>query len=175
MSNEGNKKAASATPRARGPVSGYLIDAGMISPDEAQVEAITYSAFIDTAGNITAQTASTRVTPGYVFLLDSIIGAVSDPSVDADVLDLVSFNVKNQGRNMAVFKTPIPMSILASPSGPAHELEWRGAYRFFESADISVDWSVDQTRYAAAAPAAEKRFYVTIMGDIVHESLVRKQ
>lgn len=155
-----------------GPVSSYLIDAGLISPEEAQIEAVTFSAIVSPAGQFTFTSPSARMTPGYAFLFNRMLGTVSNPQQDPGVLDLVGFNVLNEGRNKSVFKRPIPMALIICPTGPAHLLEWNSHFRFFDSADISVDWSIDATRYVAAAPVAEKRFYATLIGELVREELL---
>jgi len=155
-----------------GPVSSYLIDAGLISPEEAQIEAVTYQAIVDTTGQIIFQSPSARMTPGFAFLMNRMLGSISNPQQDPSVIDLVSFNVVNEGRSKSIFKRPIPMNLLVCPTGPAHLVEWNSHFRFFDSADITVDWSVDTAKYAAYLPADQKRFYVTLIGELVREELL---
>ena len=119
-----------------GPVSGYLIDAGLIAPSEAQIEAIEFHVDVDPDGSIAAQSESVRISPGFSFLFSSMYAGRSIASTgEAELilrskLHLVSFNVQNEGRNKAVFRRPIPMNILGCPSGPAHEMEWHSIFRF---------------------------------------------
>jgi hypothetical protein len=159
-----------------GPVSSYLIDAGLISPNEAQIEAIEFHVDVDTDGTILDQSESVRVQPGYTFLMSALYGAASwgaTQDTDIDKLHLVSFNVLNEGRNKSVFRRPIPMNTLVCPGGPAHELEFRSIFRFFESADISVDWFVDPA-YGTPAADEPKRFTALLIGDIINVEALPK-
>ncbi len=51
-----------------GPVSSYLIDAGLIAPSEAQIEAIEFHVDVDPDGSISFQSESVRINPGFSFL-----------------------------------------------------------------------------------------------------------
>jgi hypothetical protein len=161
-----------------GPVSSYLKDAGLISPDEGQIEAIEFNVVIkggDAAaggGSIVSQSPSVRVSPGYCFLFQQLYGAISDPETSPKVNHLVSFNVINEGRQKTVFRRPIPMHVLSCPSGPAHSIEWRSIFRFFESADVNVEWFINTAAYAAAEVEEDKTFTVLLIGDIVRDNLL---
>jgi hypothetical protein len=157
-----------------GPVSSYLLDAGLISPNESQIEAIEFHVDVATDGAIVDQSPSVRIQPGFSFLFSQLLGARSfgDTDIeDADLLHLVSFNVQNEGRNKAVYRRAIPMNILTCPGGPAHAISWHGIFRFFESADISVDWTIDP---AYAGAAAERRYTVLLIGEIVNDAALPK-
>jgi hypothetical protein len=65
------------------------------------------------------------------------------------------------------------MNLLACPSGPAHDIQWHSIFRFFESADISVEWFIDPT-YPAAPEPVKARYTVLLIGDIVNDSVLPK-
>ena len=52
-------------------------------------------------------------------------------------------------------------------------LEFRSIFRFFESADISVDWFVDPS-YGTPVAEEPKRFTVLLIGDIINVEALPK-
>src|SRR3990172_1276250 len=155
-----------------GPVSSYLKDAGLISPDEGQIEAIEFHVDILADGSIDFESPSVRVSPGFAFLFHNLIGAVSHPTFETSAVNhLVSAQVFNEGRQKPVFRRPIPMHLLVAP-GPAQNIEWKSIFRFFESADISVEWVIDTAAYAAVELEEEKTFTVLLIGELVRDNLL---
>lgn len=156
------------------PAMNYIVDLGSISPGEAQIEALRYKMTVDgtqTPPVISFTTPSQRVQPGFYFIMNRIIAGMSKPAENTDLIHLVEFNVDNEGRNKAVFKTPINMSQLLGMGGARMDLVWgeNVGFRFFEGADTIVNWFVDLTNWEAEVV---KSFYVLLQGFNVRDLLI---
>lgn len=156
------------------PAMNYVVDLGSISPGEMQIEALRFKLSVDgtkTPPEVDFTTPSQRVQPGFYFIMNRIIGGMSDPAQNADQIHLVEFNVMNEGRNKGVFKTPINMSLLLGHGGARMDLVWgqNVGFRFFEAADIIVDWYVDLANWTEDL---KKDFYVLLQGFNVRDLLI---
>jgi len=157
------------------PAMNYVVDLGSISPGEMQIEALRYRCEIDYPAQgtpeISYQTPSQRVQPGFYFIMTRIIAGMSEPADNDEVIHLVEFNVMNEGRNKDVFKTPINMSTMLGVGGARMDLVWgeHVGFRFFEGADTIVNWYVDLANWPEEL---KKNFYVILQGFNVRDLLI---
>ncbi len=152
-----------------GPILDYLRDISRVRPELAGIEQYSFTADINAAGVITAQTASRTTHPDFVFAMRRAKGFVQDPAVSPAAPSLVQWNVRDQGRQTDVFRDPIFLSIMVGTSGPAHDMLWDSAYVFIQGADVSVAWTVDAAAWAALV-GVPKLVGVSLTGDKVNVS-----
>jgi hypothetical protein len=61
-----------------------------------------------------------------------------------EFLPYIGFNVLNEGRQQPVFKLPLAMNLFVNAVGSGEGQKFSVPFTFFEGADISVEWFVDQ-------------------------------
>lgn len=155
-----------AQPVPPGALVQYFNDlaSGAIVPEDMRLEDLQFRVQIDPTGAITFQTPSIMLISRYQFALRRIMGFALDPEFVGAAAALVSFQVREQGRNFDIFKRPISMASILSTSGPGKPAEWDGVYISVPGTEIEVNWVVDTARWAALV-GSTKEFGVQLMGD----------
>ena len=141
------------------------LSSGVLAPEDMRIEDLFYRVQIDPSGQIISQSDPILLISRYNFALRRISPVAMDPAFAGAAPALVTFNVREAGRNFDVFKRPINMqSLLTSTSfGMA---EWDGVYITVPGTTLEVNWTVDTTRWPALVGAA-KEFGVQLLGDYV--------
>jgi hypothetical protein len=137
---------------------------GAIVPEDMRLEDLQFRVQIDPTGAITFQTPAIMLISRYQFALRRIMGFAMDPEFAGTALSLVSFQVREQGRNFDIFKRPISLASIIGTSGPGKPAEWDGVYISVPGTEIEVNWVVDTARWPALV-GATKEFGVQLMGD----------
>ena len=138
---------------------------GVLSPEDMRIEDLQFRVQIDPAGNITFSTDPITLVSRYSFIFRRVVGFVMDPAFAGSAPALVSFNVRENGRNFDIFKKPVCIQSLINPSGST-PAEWDGVYSTIPGTDMEVTWFVDTARWAALV-GASKEFGVQLLGDYV--------
>ncbi|HMO94947.1 MAG TPA: hypothetical protein PKD27_02435, partial [Tepidiformaceae bacterium] len=148
-----------------GPVAQYLADVYELRPEVVRIEQLEF-VITFTNGVETARTVSQRVDPEFMFALRRIKGWASAPDDTSQFVDMVTFNVDDQGRARGgIFRNPIRMSTLCDINGsPAHDMVWDAFYGFVAGADVDVTWNVDTTDFPEQGVV---RFGVSLTGDLL--------
>lgn len=136
---------------------------GAIRPEDVRIEALTYRAIVNAAGNAVTVTPKVTVLARYNFCIRRIYGGFLDPLFVGAANGLVKFNVMEQGRQYLIFKQPVTLSPIANTGRP---YEWDGVYITVPGTDLEVPWTVDQTLYVALV-GATKIAEIVIEGDYI--------
>lgn len=150
-----------------GPVAQYLADLYELRPEVVRIEQIEFRIVIED-GAITFQDGSKRIDPEFLFGLRRIKGYASAPADTAQFVELMTFNVSDQGRARprGIFLDDIRMSVLCDINGsPAHDMVWDAFYGFVAGADISAIWN---PRDLALFPQEGRvEFGISLTGDVI--------
>lgn len=138
---------------------------GVLAPEDMRIEDLQFRVQINPAGNIIFSTDPITLVSRYSFIFRRVVGFVMDPNFAGAAPSLVSFNVRENGRNFDIFKKPVSMQSLITPTGST-PAEWDGVYSTIPGTDMEVTWSVDTARWAALV-GATKEFGVQLLGDYV--------
>lgn len=151
-----------------GVLVGYYSDlsSGVLAPEDMRIEDLPYRVRIDPAGEIVFQSEAIQIVSRYNFAFRRVVGWIMDPDLAGPAPALLSFNVREQGRNFDVFKRPVSMQSLLSRSGSANVAEWDGVYIAVPGTSLEVNWVVDTARWAAIV-GTSKEFGVQLLGDNV--------
>lgn len=140
------------------------LSSGVIAPEDMRIEDLQFRVQIDPSGQIISQSDPILLISRYNFALRRIMGIVMDPAFAGAAPSLVSFQIREAGRNFDVFKRPVSMqSLMLGTFGVA---EWDGVYITVPGTTLEVNWTVDNTRWPALVGAA-KEFGVQLLGDYV--------
>lgn len=137
---------------------------GVLAPEDMRIEDLQYKVQIDPDGNIVAETDAIELVSRYNFAFRRIVGFAMDPDLLGAAPFLVSFNVREQGRNFDVFKRPVNLQSLLSRDGGQVLAEWDGVYITVPGTQLAVNWTVDTKRWAALV-GASREFGVQLLGD----------
>lgn len=150
-----------------GPLVQYYSDlsSGMLPPDNMRVENLQFRVRIDPQGQITFRTPDIQVVSMYNFAIRRVYGSMMQPLLAGAAPALVNFNIKEQGRNFTMFKTPVSMASILNNNGP-NLAEWDGVYICIPGTQLGVEFSVDVPRWQSLV-AAQKEFVIQIVGDYV--------
>lgn len=151
-----------------GPLQQYYNDlaSGVLKPEDMRIEALEYRVQIDAAGLIQFQTDAIQLVSNYTFTPRRIYGFVMDPATSGSAPALVTFNLREQGRNFDYFKRAVSMGDLVGPAGTLNPMIWDGTYINVPGTQLAVNWSVDTTRWPVLV-GTFKEFGVKILGDYV--------
>lgn len=151
-----------------GPIVGYYADlsSGVLAPENMRIEDLTYRVKINPAGEIIAQTGSIQIISQYNFALRRLLAWNMNPAVMGNAPGLVSFNVKEEGRNYSVFKNPISMASVSAVGGAGNPAEFDGTYIAIPGTQLSVEWTVN-TQLWGSLVGTTKEMGVQLIGDYV--------
>ena len=119
---------------------------GALRPEDVRIEELTFRATIDATGRIIStdpQNSTVQIVARYNFAIETVRGSIMFPELAGAAPDLIKFNLKEQGRNFDVFKTPVDFGNLVR-SG-ATPMEWRGTYICIPGTQFEVEWFVNTT------------------------------
>lgn len=134
---------------------------GAIRPEDIRIENLRFRAVIDASGQIQAETGKITVISRYIFAFRGVWGSIVLPGIAGAAPGLVTFQVKEQGRNFDVFKQPIGFEpVLANP------YHWDGVYLCVPGTDLEVIWQVDTTLWPVLV-GASKIVTVQLVGDYI--------
>jgi len=140
------------------------IASGVLAPEDMRIEDLQYRVQIDPAGNVVAQTDAISLVSRYMFVFRRVSGFILDPDLAGAAPALVSFQVRENGRNFEIFKRPVNMQSLLSRTGAV--VEWDGIYTTVPGTDISVEWTIDTARWPALV-GTTKELGVQLLGDYI--------
>lgn len=141
------------------------LSSGLLAPENMRIEDLQFRVVIDPTGQIVSQSNAVTLISRYNFAFRRVTGIAMNPAFVGAAPMLVSFNVKEQGRDFTVFKRPVSMqSVLAGGAG--NTAEWDGVYITIPGTDLAVEWTVDTQRWAALVGATVE-FGVQLLGDYV--------
>jgi len=151
-----------------GPLISYYNDlaSGVLKPEDMRIEALEYRVQIDATGQVTFQTDARQLVSSYTFTPRRIYGFALDPATTGSAPALVSFNLREQGRNFDYFKAPVSLGDMVGPGGTTNPMIWDGTYINVPGTQLAVNWSVDSTRWPLLV-GTFKEFGVKILGDYV--------
>lgn len=154
-----------------GPIQNYLADIASLPPELTRPEQMSFRIQIDRSTNpatIVATTPSRRIEPEYVFALRRIKAFVTDPAENGVDVDLVEFQIRDQGRARGgIFDSRVNMAVLVGPSGPAHDMVFDSFYAFVPGADVIVDWAPDLNLLGGIQDQDRVVYGVSLTGDLV--------
>jgi hypothetical protein len=139
---------------------------GAIPPENMRIEDLQFRCRIDPAGNVTFQTEKVTLISRFNFAFRRVTGFVMNPNFAGAAPSLVSFNIKEQGRDFSVFKKAVSMQSILTLVGAGNPAEWDGVYITVPGTDLAVEWSVDTQRWAALVGTTQE-FGVQLLGDYV--------
>lgn len=151
-----------------GPITAYYADlsSGVLAPESMRMEDLTFRVRIDPSGQIVQQTGSIQIVSQYNLAIRRIMAWNMNPAAMGNAPGLVSFNVKEEGRNYNLFKNPISMASLSAVGGAGNLAEFDGVYIAIPGTQLSVEWAVDTQRWGALV-GTTKEMGVNILGDYV--------
>ena len=139
---------------------------GLVVPEDMRIEDLQFRVQVDPLGNIVFSTPAIELVSRYQFGFNKMVAWAADPDVAGIAPALVSFNIREQGRNFDIFKRPVNLQSLLSRQGSGNIHEWRGVYITVPGTQIEVQWTVDTARWPALVGAA-REFGVQLLGDYV--------
>ncbi len=139
---------------------------GLLPPDNMRLEDLSFRVRIDPDGEIQFESPAVTVLSRYNFAFRRAAGWGMDPDLQGAAPALVSFQIKEQGRDFRVFKKPVPMASLQNRSGSGNTVEWDGVYICVPGTDLEVEWTVDTSRWASLV-GATREMGVQLVGDYV--------
>ena len=140
---------------------------GALRPEDVRIEALTFTAVINAAGQVVAQTpasGSVQVISRYNLAIRRVRASILNPAIGGSAPSLIRFNIREQGRNFSVFKNPVDFATLVE--GEACALEWDGVYITVPGTQLEVEWSIDQNAWAILV-GVPKQVRVTVLGDYI--------
>lgn len=141
------------------------LSSGLLAPEDMRIEDLSFRVQIDPAGQITVQSQAVTLVSRYNFAFRRVNGFIMNPDLAGAAPMLVSFNVREQGRDFSVFKRPVAMGSVLNIAGGVRS-EWDGVYITVPGTDLAVDWTVDTQRWAALVGTTQE-MGVTLLGDYV--------
>jgi hypothetical protein len=110
--------------RRNRPITELVRDASELPPEVTKFDSLVFTASLASAtGILTAQVPLIRVPSDYDFSCYGLRGWVQNPGDQPSNLGLITFNVRESGRNQDIFATTDQqMASLVAPSGPANDL-----------------------------------------------------
>ena len=142
------------------------LSSGLIPPEDMRLEDLQFRVRINPQGQITFQSDKTTLVSRYNFAFRRVTGFIMDPDLAGAAPSLVNFQIKEQGRDFALFKRPVSMQSLLSRSGSGNTAEWDGVYITVPGTDLAVEWTIDTQRWPALV-GATKEMGVQLLGDYV--------
>jgi hypothetical protein len=151
-----------------GPIVAYYADlsSGILAPENMRIEDLTFRVKINPAGEITFQTDAIQIISQYNFALRRLVAWNMNPLIMGNAPGLVSFNVKEQGRNFTVFKTPVSMASVSAAGGAGNPAEFDGTYIAIPGTQLAVEWTVNAPLWASLV-GTTKEMGVQLIGDYV--------
>lgn len=151
-----------------GPLQQYYNDlaSGVLKPEDMRIEALEYRVQIAADGQIQFNTDAKQLVSNYTFTPRRIYGFAMDPATTGSSQALVSFNLREQGRNFDYFKNAVSMGDLVGPAGTLNPMIWDGTYINVPGTQLAVNWSIDTQRWPLLV-GTFKEFGVKILGDYV--------
>lgn len=122
---------------------------GALRPEDVRFEALTFRVTINAAGVIVQQTpanSTVQIVSRYNLALETVRASIMNPELAGAAPALVTFNMREQGRNIDVFKAPVDFAALVNNS--ANPLSWRGTYITIPGTQFEVAWFVDAVQWA---------------------------
>jgi hypothetical protein len=141
------------------------IASGAIRPEDVLIEALTFRAIIDPTGNVVQQTPKVTVIARYNLAIRAVYAAILNPEFAGPAAGLTHFNIREQGRNFEIFRTPVTLSGVTN-GGSAVPYEWDGVYITIPSTDLEVTWAIDTVLWAALV-GTTKIAELVITGDYI--------
>jgi hypothetical protein len=158
------KKGNAATVPA-GEILRYYGDlaSGAIRPEDVRIEALTFRAIVNAAGEAVTTTPKVTVLSRYNLAIRRVYAGFLNPVFVGAANGLVKFNVMEQGRQYLIFKNPVTLSPIANTGRP---YQWDGVYITVPGTDLETQWTVDQTLFVALV-GASKIAEIVIEGDYI--------
>ena len=138
---------------------------GAIRPEDVRIEALTFRATIDATGNVVQSTPKVTVIARYNLAIRAVYAAILNPEFAGPAAGLTHFNIREQGRNFEIFRTPVTLSGVTN-GGSAVPYEWDGVYITIPGTDLEVLWAIDGQLWAALI-GATKIAEIVITGDYI--------
>jgi hypothetical protein len=147
-----------------GPILQYYGDiaSGAIKPEDVKIEALSFFAVINAAGLVIDQSESAKVNARYNFALREARGTIMNPELAGAAPDLITFQLKEQGRGFDVFKRPVDFSACTG----LRQYRWDGVYICVPGTDFACEWTVDSALWAVFV-GVPKRVKITVTGDYI--------
>lgn len=168
----------SADPQQPGKVKGITVppgsliqyysdlSSGLLPPNNMRLEDLSFRVRINPAGEVQFESPAVTVLDRYNFAFRRLSAWAMDPDLMGAAASLVSFQVREQGRDFSIFKKPIPMQSAITRSGSGNTIEWDGVYICVPGTNLAVEWTVDTKRWASLV-GATKEMGVQLIGDYV--------
>jgi len=141
------------------------LSSGMLPPENMRVENLQYRVRIDPTGLVTFNTGDIQIVSMYNFAIRRVYASMMQPLLAGAAPALVNFNLREQGRNFDVFKTPASLACGVNNNGP-NLFEWDGVYICVPGTQLAVNFTIDRPRWQSLV-AAQKEFIVQVVGDYV--------
>jgi hypothetical protein len=141
------------------------IASGAIRPEDVRIEALTYRAVVNAAGQVVQESPTVKIISRYNFAIRAVYAAILDPTNAGWAAGLVRFQLREQGRSFDVFKNPVTLSGVAN-GGSAVPYEWDGVYITVPGTDLEVTWSVDAALWGVLV-GAPRIAEIVITGDYI--------
>lgn len=141
------------------------LSSGQLAPEDMRIEDLSFKVIIDPVGQVTFESQAVTLISRYNFAFRRVVGFMMNPDIAAAAPSLVSFNVREQGRDFTVFKRPVSMQSVLGVNG-GQRIEWDGVYITVPGTDLAVEWLVDTQRWAALVGTTQE-MGVTLLGDYV--------
>lgn len=141
------------------------LSSGQLAPEDMRIEDLSFRVQIDPLGNVTFQSNAVTLVSRYNFAFRRVVGFGMNPDLMGAAPSLVSFNVREQGRDFTVFKRPVSMQSVLGLNG-GQRIEWDGVYVTVPGTDLAVEFTIDTQRWAALVGTTQE-MGVTLLGDYV--------
>jgi hypothetical protein len=141
------------------------LSSGALPPEDLRIEDIRFNVRINPDGSIASNTQPLQVISRYNFAFRRVMGYAMNPALVGAGPALVSFNVKEAGRNFPIFKTDINLQSVLANGGAGNIVEWDGVYITVPGTQLEVTWAID-SRWPALVGTTQE-FGVQLVGDLI--------
>lgn len=140
---------------------------GALRPEDIKTEELSYTVTISPTGQLLAQDPGNsviQIISRYNLSIETIRGSIMNPGLAGAAPGLVKFNLREQGRNIDVFKRPVDFGTLVESC--ANPMEWRGTYLTIPGTSLEVVWTVDLALWPVLV-GASRRLTLTVGGSYI--------
>jgi hypothetical protein len=151
-------------------ITDHLREVLHLPPEISRIDMVTFVCDIAADGTITTQPGTVRLDPDYEHELFGIIGWMQDPENGFAAIPLVSFNIREQGRNFDIFVNNPRMAGLVTSVGTGNQVEYpRGAYVFRRGADVQVRFNVTDVVAYNALVDEDKLYGIVLLNNMARK------
>lgn len=145
-----------------------------LDPEDMRIQTLEFEGVVDAAGVVVLQPEPVRIDPEYKFFLRRIKGWIMSPEVNTSNASLITFQIRELGRDRDIFRTPPTLAGII-PGFGGEAFEYVGGYNFFAGSEIRITFAVKPAAFGLPGWIAPgKRFAVVLLGDEVRVNVLAR-